>query len=232
MSKKIDLFWIVARAAMGGLILAAIIAQAMVTFGGALEAGRDMPTTIVNFFSFFTILSNVGAVIVLLWAAVWLFKVRANAASVEPRSLAITLAAVATYMILTGIVYNVLLRGIPLPQGTTVGWSNEILHVVGPIFLLLEVIFAPHRRRLNWRAIFAVLVFPIVWVGYTLIRGPLTVNPTNGNAWWYPYPFLDPHTEMSGGYGGVFAYVVGIAVAIMLVAALVFWTSRIRARKS
>jgi hypothetical protein len=42
-----------------------------------------------------------------------------------------------------------------------------------------------------------------------------------------PYPFLDPHVV--GGYGGVAVYVVGIAVALAAVAALVVAVGRRRA---
>ncbi len=217
--------WTILRAAMVVLIGAAIVAQAVRTIGGALDGGRDVATTTVNFFSFFTVLSNVGSVVVLTWAVVWYLANRADASS-EPRPLAIALASVSSYMIVTGIVYNVLLRGIALPQGATVPWSNEVLHVAGPLFLLADVFLAPHRRSLPWRAVGEIIVFPIVWVVYTLVRGPLTVNPVTGDPWWYPYPFLDPNYP--GGYLRVAAYVAGISVAIGLVAAFVVWLSRRR----
>ena len=41
-------------------------------------------------------------------------------------------------MVVTGVVYNLLLRGIVLDQGTTVPWSNEVMHLVGPAFMLLD----------------------------------------------------------------------------------------------
>ena len=119
-------------------------------------------------------------------------------------------------MIITGIVYNLLLRNIPLPQGSTVPWSNEILHVWAPIFLLLDVLFAPRRRALSWSALGAVVVFPIVWLAYTLIRGPLVHDFRTGNDWWYPYPFLNPNVQ-PWGYVGVALYSIGIAVAIVAV---------------
>ena len=105
-------------------------------------------------------------------------------------------------MIITGIVYNTLLRGIPLPQGTTVEWANEILHVVGPIILLADVLVGARVRSLGWRVVPIVLAFPIVWVVYTLVRGPLVTNPNTGAPYWYPYPFLDPNAQASG-YAGV-----------------------------
>ena len=58
--------WMTARLAMAALTLAAILAQLVVTMSGAAEAGRDVATTAVNFFSFFTILSNVAAAVVLV----------------------------------------------------------------------------------------------------------------------------------------------------------------------
>ena len=54
-----------------------------------------------------------------------------------------------TYMVTTGVVYNLLLRNIPLPQGTTVGWSNEMLHVVAPAVPADRLAVRPgaHRAR-------------------------------------------------------------------------------------
>ena len=130
-------------------------------------------------------------------------------------------------MLLTGIVYNVLLRQISLDQGTTVPWSNEVLHVVAPLFLLVDLFFAPGRSWLHWSSVFWVLVFPVVWIGYTLVRGSLVTSPRTGDPWWYPYPFLDP--QLQGGYLGVALYIVGIAVAIVLLAWGVVAVGRVRA---
>ncbi|WP_345801047.1 Pr6Pr family membrane protein [Microbacterium sp. AZCO] len=221
--------WALMRAAASLLILAAIVAQAVRTIGGAIDAGRDVATTIVNFFSFFTILSNVVSVVVLAWAAVWFWSRGRRVAAPEPRALATVLACATTNMLVTGVVYNTLLRGIALPQGTTVPWSNEVLHVVGPIFLAADLFLAPRRRALPWRSIAEVLIFPIVWVVYTLVRGPLTTNPTTGAPFWYPYPFLDPN-NFDDGYGTVALYVAGIAIAISLFATLVVWVGRRRGK--
>jgi len=125
------------------------------------------------------------------------------------------------------LVYNILLRGVPLPQGVTVPWSNEVLHVVIPLFLLADLLFAPRRRALRWSAVAITTIFPIVWVVYTMIRANLVIAPATGNTWWYPYPFLDPHL-VPGGYLGVAGYIVGIAIAIIGVACFVVWVGRRR----
>ncbi len=76
--------WTVLRLAMAAATATAITAQLSKSIGTATELGRDVPTTIANFFSFFTILSNALAAIVLIWAAVWYFT-RGRKAVAEPR---------------------------------------------------------------------------------------------------------------------------------------------------
>lgn len=222
--------WDGLRAVAAALALAAIIAQLVRTVGISLESkteyGRHVGTVVTNFFSFFTIESNLAAAVTLLIGAIWAWT-RGRDAVVEPRWFATLLVCVSTYMIVTGIVYNTLLRGIQLLPGATVGWSNEVLHVVIPLFLLADVLFAPRRRALPWSTAWIIVIYPIVWAVYTLLRAPLVVSPATGNPYWYPYPFLDPHQP--GGYLAVVAYIVGIAIAIIGVGLLVIWAGRFRA---
>ncbi|MGH3351103.1 MAG: Pr6Pr family membrane protein, partial [Nocardioides sp.] len=181
-------------------------------FRGALSRtpaeGSDLATVVVNFFSYFTIDSNLVAVAALVAGGAWAL----TRGGEEPAWITVLLAAAATFMIITGLVYNLLLRGL-VPSA--VPWANEILHLIGPAFLLLDLFLAPPRRPLPWRAVGAVIAFPILWAAYTLIRGEHVVSPLTGDLWWYPYPFLDNHLH---GYGVVLAYVVGIAAAFTLVA--------------
>lgn len=214
--------WSILRLVAAAVIASGVIAQAVRSISSA--AAADVGTVTANFFSFFTILSNVSSLVTIAVAGV--LGLVAKGSWTEPRGLGVVLACVSTYMIVTGVVYNTLLRGIPLPQGVTVLWANEVLHVVGPVLLLADVLFAPGRRRLPWTTIWAVVSFPIVWVVYTMVRGPLVTNPTTGDPWWYPYPFLDPHQV--GGYGGIVPYVIGIAIAIAGIGALVVLAGRRR----
>ena len=213
---------------MAALIAAAVVAQLVQSVSNAIDAGRHVPTIIANFFSFFTILSNVSAVVVLTVAAVWFFA-RGRGRDAEPQGIAVALACVTTYMVVTGVVYNTLLRGYDLEPGAVVPWSNEVLHLVGPLFLLADLFVGPLRRALPWRAVWAIVVFPIVWVVYTMIRAPFITNPGTGDPFWYPYPFLNPNNaalQPISGYPGVILYVVGIAAAMLGVGALVVWWGR------
>lgn len=224
-------WWPYARLAAAALGLAAVIAQLALTVQIAMADptpwGSHLPTVWTNFFSFFTIDSNVIAAVAFLTAAIWSLRHRRDDEN-EPAWLAILLVCASTYMIVTGIVYNTLLRGIELPQGVTVPWSNEVLHVVFPLILLLDVLFAPRRRALPWSTVFVAAIFPLVWAAYTMIRANLVIAPATGADYWYPYPFLNPHA-VPGGYLGVSAYVVGIAAAIIGVASFVVWVGRRRA---
>ena len=223
-------WWPYARLAGSALAVAAIIAQLVRTLAIARDAdtawGGHIPTVVSNFFSFFTIESNVIAAVALAVGGVWALRSR-GAGDAEPRWLAVLLLCASTYMIVTGLVYNVLLRGIELPQGSTVPWSNEVLHVVIPLVMLADVLFAPHRRRLGWGAVGVAAIFPIVWVVYTLVRANLVIAPATGEPWWYPYPFLNPNLP-GASYGSVAVYVVAIAVVILAVAALVVGVGRRR----
>ncbi|MDQ0614559.1 hypothetical protein QF046_002200 [Microbacterium sp. W4I4] len=224
-------WWPWARLAASALGFAAIIAQLSRTLQNAMDSdtawGGHLPTVAANFLSFFTIESNLLAAIILATAAIWAWTKGRDAAS-EPQWLAVLLACVSTYMIVTGIVYNLLLRNVELPQGVTVAWANEVLHVVIPLFLLADVLLAPKRRMLTWRTVLTIAVFPIVWAVYTLVRANLIIAPATGDPYWYPYPFLNPHIT-AGGYAGVAGYIVGIAIAIIAVGAGVVWVSRRRA---
>ncbi len=212
-----------ARLLIAAAIVAAIAAQLIASLSFVGLRGRpDRAPVIVNYLSYFTIDSNTLAAIVLVVSAVML----ARGSRAEPRALTVARVAVTTYMIITGVVYNLLLRG-SLEQGATVAWSNEILHLVGPLYLVLDWTFAPGRHRLSWGDAVPALVFPTVWVAYTLIRGPFATNPYVDAAYWYPYPFLNPVTS-TGGYASVAAYVLGIAVVTILLAVGLAWTTRRR----
>lgn len=207
------------------LALAAILAQ----FRRSLElwgqlGAPDVATRVVNFFSFFTIQSNliaaasfaIGAVL-LVWGG-----------RTDPRWFAVLRACATTYILTTGVVYNLLLRGIELPQGTTVGWANEVLHVVIPVIGVLDWLIAP-GRRLGFGVVGVIVVYPIVWAAYTMIRGPFVRDALTGATSWYPYPFLNPDTS-ENGYLSVAFYVLLIALVIAAAGTGVVAISRARRR--
>jgi hypothetical protein len=68
------------------------------------------------------------------------------------------------------------------PEGLA-WWTNAGLHYVSPVAtLLLWLVFGP-RPRITGVTVAGALVWPVLWVGWTLAHGAVTG--------WYPYPFLD-----------------------------------------
>jgi hypothetical protein len=214
----------VLRIVLAVAIVAAIAGQLQLSI--AFWRGKgigDVTVNVANFFSFFTIESNVLAAAVLLIGA-WLLVARSGA---DPAWYTGLRAAAVTYMLTTGVVYNLLLRGIELPQGSTLAWSNEVLHLVAPLYLVVDWLVAPRRGPLGAKAVWPILIFPLVWCVYTLIRGPVTPDAVYGKSFWYPYPFLNPNTSPEG-YFSVSFYIVLIAAVIGLAGTGVVWVSNRR----
>jgi hypothetical protein len=86
----------------------------------------------VNFFSFFTIQSN------LLLVPIWLLgggdRLRAG----------LTL-----YLSVTGVVYALLLSGLEASLHTQVPWVNVVLHQLTPVAAVLDWILVPPSRPLS-----------------------------------------------------------------------------------
>jgi hypothetical protein len=181
------------RAFFAGLTMVAIAVQLISLAGkGTLDP--------INYFSYFTIDSNLIAVAVLLACA-------ATRNQTSTPRLDLFRGAAVVYMSITGIVFTLLLSGTDVD--TAIPWVNTVVHQLMPLVMLADWLVAPPSARLQVRQGLLWLSFPLVWIIYTLIRGAI-VNR-------YPYPFLDP---VHGGYASVAVYCVAILVAMIVVSAL------------
>lgn len=139
--------------------------------------GVDFLTATVNFFSYFTILSNILAAAVLTASAL-----RRDLPFLEFLRRPGTATAVAVYMTVTGLVYLTILRTLWNPQG--LAWvADVILHYVMPVATVAYwLVFVP-KDGLRARAVPAWLIFPLAYGAYALLRGAVTG--------FYPYPFVN-----------------------------------------
>lgn len=186
------------------LVAAALAVQVYST----LEQGRSL----LNFFSFFTIQSNIIAGVVLLIVGVGtLLNVEAN------RQFAFIRGAATLYMVITGIVFALLLAGLAERLQLTVPWVNMVLHYLIPIVMLVDWLLFPPKFKFSLQHTILWLAFPLAYLAYALIRGSI-VN-------WYPYPFLDPPQV-----GWVSVIVTSIAIAIG--AAGLAWLLALRTQRS
>ncbi|UOQ59591.1 Pr6Pr family membrane protein [Leucobacter rhizosphaerae] len=194
-----------ARLAWGLATLAAIVA----TFVDAAARG---PVNPFNFFGYFTIQSNVLLVLVALAAGI----VGLVRPGVQPRWLVAARGLATVCMIVVGLVYVTLLLPVHAAGGVEVPWANAVLHIFGPLLVILDWALTTDRTALPRSAILWQLAYPLAWTAVVLVRGA-----TDG---WVPYPFLNP----SQGYGTVALYVAAIAVVFLVISWLVVWWSRKR----
>lgn len=165
--------------------------------------GERTAFTTGNFFSFFTIQSNILAAAILALAVI----VRRGERTAVFDGLR---SAVTLYIAITGVVFALLLSGLQEELQTTIPWVDFVVHKLIPIVLVVDWLVDPPRHRLPlWTAV-AWLAYPAAWLAYTLVRGEIVD--------WYPYPFVDVG-EL--GYGGVLLRCAGL-LAGFVAAALAF----------
>lgn len=198
------------RASVAVLRVAAAVAVLVAVVAQWENSLRDPGYRFVDFFGYFTIQSNL---IVLLALAIGAFTVLRR--TTPPRWTVAVRAAATTYIALTGLVFNLLLAGLPSNDPYTVGWASDVFHRVIPLYVVLDWVLFADRDRQPWRRLWQFLAFPLIWVVVVLARG----------ADFVPYPFLDVAT-LGGGF--VALWCVGIAVAVALIGALVVAASRLR----
>ena len=133
--------------------------------------------TFSNVLSYFTILSN------LLVALSLTFSTFLNGTKLGNFFPILSVkTAIALYIFVVFVVYNIVLRGIWKPTGWQLFLDN-MLHVVIPISYILYWIFFVKKQKLRWKHGFFWLIFPLIYLIYSLIRGAIVH--------WYPYPILD-----------------------------------------
>ena len=99
-----------------------------------------------------------------------------------------------------------------------------------PIYFVLDLLLAPRRRGLPWWSLGVIVGYPLAWTAYTMIRGELVANPDGSTAWWYPYPFLDPHG--AGGYGSALTYIGAILAAFLVIGVGIIMIGRYREKRA
>lgn len=165
-------------------------------------AGQGLPGRVFDYFTYFTLWSNilVAIVMLMLWArperdSFWFRVFRLDSVLM---------------IVVTGIIYNVVLASTAKNQGLEV-WTNFFLHVLTPSVTFLVWLVAGPRGWISWRIIGAALILPIVWLVFALIRGAFIGA--------YPYGFLDVATN---GYGTVLLNVLNIVI-FAVVLCLILW---------
>ncbi|WP_276503527.1 Pr6Pr family membrane protein [Terrimonas pollutisoli] len=115
-----------------------------------------------------------------------------------------TLTAVALYIFIVGLVYNIILRNIWEPVGLQ-KWVDEALHVLVPLLFIFFWLFFVPKGNLKWRHAFSWLIYPALYLIYAVLRGA-----TEG---FYPYPFIDAGQL---GYNRVLINATGLLLVFII----------------
>lgn len=164
-----------------------------------------------NFFSYFTVQSAMIAVATLVIAGAF-----ALLAPSDPAWLGILRTMVTVYVLASGIVF-----GLIVAQASTrdyrvdVPWSDTLLHFVVPALAVIawttDSVLAVNPR-VPWSTVGWALVYPSLWLVYTLVRG--------ADVGWYPYFFLD-EAQVDGPVGVALYCGLVVAIFVVLTAGLV-----------
>ena len=140
---------------------------------------RTMPLlpALIKFFSYFTILTN------LLVAICFTYLYFNKESRIKTWfSKAKTLKAINVYILVVGLIYNLVLRPLREAKGLEI-LADELLHAVVPLLFIIFWVFFVEKSRLKWKDAFAWLIYPFVYLIYSLIRGAIIKQ--------YPYFFID-----------------------------------------
>lgn len=154
-----------------------IILQFFISTQKNLTKGLSVAWSMQHILSYFTIQNNI---LVALALTIMLFAPSSSWGKFfSNRS---TLTAIALYITVVCLVYQIILR----PQHTFTGLfrlSDETLHsVTPPLFVLFWLILIP-KANLPWSRAFKWLIYPLCYLAYVLIRGAIWGD--------YPYNFID-----------------------------------------
>jgi len=193
---------------IAGLVigLAALVLQFSISIPASMAAGRGLVGSTVFYFSFFTILTNIAAVLV-------------HAALVSPSGYAWfpafagprMRAGVAVSITLVFIVYAAVLARLWQPQGLFL-LCDVLLHYVTPVIFVLWWLIAGADGATRWRDISWWMIYPLAYLAYALIRAPFAGE--------VPYPFLDVSKNGATSVAITALAITGLFIGLSVLAVL------------
>ena len=119
----------------------------------------------------------------------------------------------------TGVVFHVVLAGLQELQGYA-AFADFMLHTASPLLCVVGWLLFGPRVASGPRVVALALLYPLAWLVFTLVRGPLVD--------FYPYPFLDVRVH---GYPAVLLNCVIVGVLFTALAAAATALDRTLARR-
>jgi hypothetical protein len=168
---------------------------------------HSIAATTVNFFSYFTILTN-------LLIALCLFASLALADNGLSRLLSGPSArtAVTAYGAVVALIYAVYLRNIGHDHGLE-RLADQVLHYVTPALFAIDWLLFVPKGQIRWTIIGTSLIVPALYATWTMIHGAVSG--------WYPYPFFNPgrigHSETFANFARFALIFLAVATALLFI---------------
>lgn len=176
------------------------------------QSGIGTGETLVRFFSYYTILTNILAALVLTGTALGRTGTFFSRPSVQ--------TAVAVYITVVGIIYVTILSALWAPTGPQWLADNLLHHAMPALYVLFWLVFVV-KGTLHWRSFLPWLLFPLLYVLAVLARGP--------SSQFWPYPFLNADKL---GWQAVAQNCVLMFAFFVAVSLIYLWLDRVLARRA
>jgi hypothetical protein len=186
-------------AATAAVVAVGLVIQLLVVATASHSRWGSVPSRLFNVVCYFTIESNL---IVGVTCAMLALRLGRDSAVFRVFRL-IGLVGIT----ITGIVYHVAIAKLVEFDGWALA-ADQLTHTVVPVMAVAGWLMYGPRGQTSWAVVRLVLVYPIAYIAFTLVRGRIVD--------FYPYHFIDVPTL---GYGKVAANCVWIAVLFVAAAA-------------
>lgn len=172
--------------------------------------GRTFAGAIVQLLSYFTIQNNM-----LIAVTLTIILIRPTSSWGHFFSRINTLSAIGVYIVIVGLIYQLVLRKQHTPQGLF-RLTDEIFHSISPLLFVVFWLVFVTKENIPWANVLKWLIYPLIYLFYILIRGAISG--------YYPYSFIDASHL---GYQRVAINSVFILFAFMAVSACFISISRL-----
>jgi len=155
----------------------ALVLQFVISTNQYQAQGRSFGGALIQILSYYTIQTNL--LIAVAMTSIWLFPTSNLGRFFSKTSV---LTAIAVYILIVGLIYATVLKGIWQLTGLF-KLTDVLLHELSPVTYLLFWFFVVPKESLRWSLLFPWAVFPLTYLFYALCRGAYTGD--------YPYPFVN-----------------------------------------
>ena len=181
-------------------------------FGHYTSGFSGAPARVFDTLSYFTIWSNIAIAIVL--TLLYLNPKRDSQLFRTMRNTTLVM------IVLTGVLYAVLIAPYEKLYGLNT-YSTILEHYVTPVLALVGWLIAGPRGWMTYKESLKIYVVPIIFLGYTLVRGAITHT--------YPYKFFDVAVY---GYQSILITMLIIIVGSYLFIVPLIWLDKWRGGSS